>query len=92
MIRTKGNNQTQAGKLAVPISQKETGNPMANAAARACEMPLCHPSAAAMTPSMVANNMATEECTPWLVKKRNKYQAAPQTAKAVKGQRIRFDN
>jgi hypothetical protein len=32
MIKMKGSNQTQAGTLAVPMSQKDTGNPIAKAA------------------------------------------------------------
>jgi len=31
MIKIRGNNQTQAGTLAMPVSQKETGKPMAKA-------------------------------------------------------------
>jgi hypothetical protein len=48
--------------------------------------------AAAETPTKVENNMATEECMPCSTKKMNTYHAAPQTPRAVKGQRIRFDN
>ena len=69
MINTKGNNQTQAGSVAVPNNQNDTGNPMASAAARACEIPLCQPMAAADTPTKVANNMATDECMPCSTKK-----------------------
>jgi hypothetical protein len=60
MIKIKGNNQTQAGTLAMPKSQKETGKPMANAAVLAWEKPLCQATAAAKTPPQVANIMATE--------------------------------
>jgi hypothetical protein len=35
MTKIKGNNQAQAGTVAVPMSQKEMGKPMAKAAARA---------------------------------------------------------
>jgi hypothetical protein len=60
MIKIKGNSQTQAGTLAMPMSQKETGNPMANAAVLAWEKPLRQAAAAAKTPPHVANIMATE--------------------------------
>ncbi len=78
--------------LAVPNNQNDTGKPMANAAERACDIPRCQPMAAAETPTKVENNMANEECMPCSTKKMNTYQAAPQTPRAVKGQRIRFDN
>jgi hypothetical protein len=61
MIKIKGNSQTQAGTVAMPISQKDTGKPMAKAAVLACEKPLCQAVAAAMTPALVAKSMATEE-------------------------------
>jgi hypothetical protein len=89
---TKGSNQIQAGIVAVPKSQNDTGKPMAKAATLACDMRLCQPIAAAMMLAMVANSMATEECMSSSIKKIYKYQAPPQTPSAVKGQRIKFDN
>jgi hypothetical protein len=70
MIKIKGNSQTQAGTLAMPMSQKDTGNPMANAAVLAWEKPLCQAAAAAKTPPHVANIMATEGSMPCSTKNR----------------------
>ncbi len=87
-----GNNQTHAGKLAVPKSHKDTGKPMASAAALACEMPFIQAIKAAMTPAKVAISMAKEGTLPCSCKNKYKNQAAPHTASADKGQRIKFDN
>jgi hypothetical protein len=69
MTNASGNNQTQAGKLALPNNHKETGKPMDKAAALALEIPFNHAKAAAKTPKDVAISMATEGWVPCSAKK-----------------------
>ena len=48
----------------MPNSHKETGNPMAKAAARACEMPRIQDNMAAKKPAKVVKIMANEGLVP----------------------------